>query len=1344
MNSAVARYLPKLLRHWIHEHPEIDHSRSTHTGILLFADTSGFTVLTRNLSQQGRVGDEYLTDLLNTLFNSLADVVARYDGDILKFSGDAVWCYFREDVRLIDLYAEMLGEIENINREQEICRSFPLSLHAGAATGSFELLSIATDSGRAEFEISGSIVVEAYRACDLAKAGEICLAPTLRSDSFRISPGRVVDGYAVVTPAVRVSDTPSPSIVRSEVEDEVDARLSRYVPESLLQRILDNNNQATTGSEHRRVHVVFVNVQSTSVEAKADDLQIHLSKIMNAVQESAGVTARIDPFGAGHKVLALFGAIVSTGSDALRALRAASGIAEIRTNGFESRVGIAAGALLCGEVGSRNRCEFTVMGNAVNLAARLMGKADPNSLLLDEVFFGEVKAFCQAEPQKLQLKGFDLPVTVHAFTALSERRGEIPEPRQFFGRARELAQLRALISDSHSSGPGWIALTGAAGIGKTSLTAKAVSPWNSEIIFYFDASTSYLRSGGWLIRELLQRALGRDSSTNLAESLAPYCESQWLPLLLSLGNTQRPSMEAHTDLTPELRIAKVAELTASCLSATLAGKIVILDNLESLDSLSLAILKSLLSQLRDTPAAFILIDNLNAWDAAGTPLVNLPLEGLSAPELREWFDTILVEGKRESDLVTKLTGASAGNPLFVAESLQFLIESGALAHITDPTRYEVVSAAGDMILSGRLEELQLARFDQLPESQRSLLKAAAVCPHQFNDAILNKLRPELAPAILLGELEKLCESGIIVRPRSTGPMANCFTFARETLRETIYNRTPVLQLQSWHTIAAEYLKQLDPEAAIYELAYHLARSQMTVEAFSYNLKAAKKATEAGLPIEASRYYRECSSCLKKISPASIASSERFSFYRHAAEFYLGEGDYGRVLGLVSSWRRLARSNGDRRELHAAAGAMAHLFWKQSRYNLCRPTLRYINREFQHSGAALLIDSHALQGELLRRTGKIREAQEACQMAVRMAESIGDTQRLPHALNNLGLAFWTGGNLEAATHCFERCVTLHESSNSHYLEARAANNLAIISEERGDYRRARDLARRARQIFADYGDRRNQSYASGNLANLQVHAGRLAEAIELFTTADRIFEHLGETHPHFYTVGNLGDIDLILGRLPRAQSKYDKVLAFARTAGDTELEAETAVRITECAFYGGQSEGVREMYENAIRIAREAGSLEYQTRGTVGLCRFLIGARDAEAANAQIANLIAFAEAAKSLRSSSEAEFLQGELHRITDNLDRALACYAKCAEYARGQEQFELHLKSLARLAEYDPANSSDHRREMADLLGRFSVWNGNTMLQELLNSRYYRYFRRTIIEALKAESMASSRQTVG
>ncbi len=106
-----------------------------------------------------------------------------------------------------------------------------------------------------------------------------------------------------------------------------------------------------------------------------------------------------------------------------------------------------------------------------------------------------------------------------------------------------------------------------------------------------------------------------------------------------------------------------------------------------------------------------------------------------------------------------------------------------------------MAAVGEVALSGRLEELQLARFDQLPEGHRNLLKAASVFPHTFTAEDLALLKSDLSLKQIETTLYHLYQTDLLVSDRQFLSTTVQYRFCRNILRETIYNQTPVLQLQ---------------------------------------------------------------------------------------------------------------------------------------------------------------------------------------------------------------------------------------------------------------------------------------------------------------------------------------------------------------------------------------------------------------------------------------------------------------------------------------------------------------------------------------------------------------------
>jgi tetratricopeptide (TPR) repeat protein len=240
-------------------------------------------------------------------------------------------------------------------------------------------------------------------------------------------------------------------------------------------------------------------------------------------------------------------------------------------------------------------------------------------------------------------------------------------------------------------------------------------------------------------------------------------------------------------------------------------------------------------------------------------------------------------------------------------------------------------------------------------------------------------------------------------------------------------------------------------------------------------------------------------------------------------------------------------------------------------------------------------------------------------------------------------------------------------------------------------------------------------------------------------ADRIFVRLKETHPHYYTVGNLGDLDLLLGSLDQARAKYEEVAKFAVDSGDLELEAETTVRLAEHAYYSGDQKKARHLYDSAIQKAEEVGSLEFQIRGTIGRSRFSIGERDVADARISIGKLTAFAETTGSDRTRFEAEFLTGELKRIQGKPQPVFSHYLRCFEYATRQQQFELALKSLVRIAETQPDQRETARQQLRALLDQFRANNGAAVFEQVMVSRYFQFFHNTMRESLEFSRVATS-----
>src|SRR5574339_325269 len=119
LTELLASYVPKLIQNRVIADPSPIESpvAEEFQAAILFADISGFTVLTEQLAERGPVGVETLARILNEYFGQLIDIIHDYGGDVVKFAGDAViavWPIVADDVA-----AGGTGTIHTISRADQ-------------------------------------------------------------------------------------------------------------------------------------------------------------------------------------------------------------------------------------------------------------------------------------------------------------------------------------------------------------------------------------------------------------------------------------------------------------------------------------------------------------------------------------------------------------------------------------------------------------------------------------------------------------------------------------------------------------------------------------------------------------------------------------------------------------------------------------------------------------------------------------------------------------------------------------------------------------------------------------------------------------------------------------------------------------------------------------------------------------------------------------------------------------------------------------------------------------------------------------------------------------------------
>ncbi len=502
-------------------------------GSLLFADLSGFTSLSEQLSRLGKQGAEEVSAVVNQLFDALVDEVLNHQGALLKFGGDALTAFFDADwLGPAHAAAATRAALAMQERMQAFAAlktrsgTFRLQLRVGVHSGKVFAAEVG-DASHIELVVTGPEVNRVATAQEIAEPGEVVISDqtaALLAGGGVLSPRKA--GFQHIT-ALAGEALPAPTLDLLAFDDDDSllslerlaaqvAALRPYLVRNLPGRFLDTS--VFEIGEFRPVTVLFANFHDFSgmLGLFGDDascaalvLNAYYRRAQALVHRYDGIVNKVDMYTHGDKLMALFGAPSAHEDDPLRAVRCAlemetmldeanaeiAMLVESQCNVLDTllathsampvlkqRIGLNTGTVFAGRVGGVRRYEYTVMGSTVNLSARLMSATADGTVLLSPSTRAVVETQIAVEEQPpLRLKGLKEPVvTARALSVLeaardtARSRGDMLARPPLVGRDDE---LNMVLDESVAALRGQgrvVALVGEAGIGKSRLAEELI------------------------------------------------------------------------------------------------------------------------------------------------------------------------------------------------------------------------------------------------------------------------------------------------------------------------------------------------------------------------------------------------------------------------------------------------------------------------------------------------------------------------------------------------------------------------------------------------------------------------------------------------------------------------------------------------------------------------------------------------------------------------------------------------------------------------------------------------------------------------------------------------------
>ncbi|MGD2145817.1 MAG: ABC transporter substrate-binding protein [Anaerolineae bacterium] len=705
------------------------------------------------------------------------------------------------------------------------------------------------------------------------------------------------------------------------VSQAIPERIRRYVPADYADRLLHAGEQVS--GERRMVTILFSDVKGSTAMAEEldpedvmDIMDGAFDVLIEPIYRHEGTLARL----MGDAILAFFGAPIAHEDDAERACRAALEIVkgaqayaelllqERGIEGFNVRVGINTGLVVVGEVGSDLRVEYTAMGDAINLAARMESAAEPGMILITENTHRLVSALFETDPLgTVAVKGKAEPVRVYRVlspkTTPADRWHVAGLDSPVVGREAEFSALCSAVDRLRAGVGGIVTLVGDAGIGKSRLVAevrKKVPPaiqWLEGRCLSYGTSIAYLL---WL--DVLRGWLGhgaedaptrlRDALQGRVQDLCPQFFDEVYPFLgwlLSLPLTVEEEALVEGLEGEELKRCTfhALEMLVAC-AASDRPLVLVCEDLHWADSTSTEFLERLIALTDRAPLLLVCVlrpeTDRGSWrikEVAARDFrhrhSDLWLGPLSPVESETLVSNLLHLEPRSRELGGPVVSRAEGNPFFVEEIIRSLINEGALVKDEKTGHWEATRDLSSMTLPDTLHGVLRARIDRLNERDKRVLQIASVIGRILPHPVLASIAandPIAGAGQELGDCLLTLQREEMIRERARLPERE-YIFKHELTREAAYRGLLKKERRTLHRQVAETLERMFAdriEEQVGLLALHWERATELEKALPYFLRAGDQARALYAHAEAERSYVAAVRILEVQDSAELAAS----------------------------------------------------------------------------------------------------------------------------------------------------------------------------------------------------------------------------------------------------------------------------------------------------------------------------------------------------------------------------------------------------------------------------------------------------------------------------------------
>jgi adenylate cyclase len=926
----------------------------------------------------------------------------------------------------------------------------------------------------------------------------------------------------------------------------------------------------------------------------------------------------------GKVLMATFGVPIAHEEDPERAIRSAllfrnslEEYCQQNSHRLSTKTGIHLGKVFAGDVGSEIKKEYTVMGDAVNIAARITERLDLSAIGVSEEIYRITKPVFQFSPgQEHVFQGMSRPVIVYTVvgqkTGFIKRRGIEGLQSPLIGRNDQLLQLEHDINGLFKGKGKTIILIGEAGVGKSRLIEELLSYSLSrgleqaKVVNWCSGYCSPYKETMYLpFIEIIKQICGiepGDSEKTIQEKLLtsintltkdqadeiyPYA-AHLLNIELSAHHAQKMKYLEPQAVKLQIHIAITTLMQNYAMQQPC---VYVVDDLYLADMSTLEALKFVLETMKPTPSLLILISrpekekpfwHLQEQFVEKENVDLLYLKPLSSDHVTEISENLLKIPRLPRSLVEDMVRKADGNPFFLEEIIKLLIAKKIL--YKKGREWLATDQKIEFSIPYTIAAIIRTRFDTLDRVVKNTLEEMSVIGRIFSKKIIKVMTAQWENLDTI--LRDIVNLGFV----STSDEED-FSFNHALVREVIYNSIPEKRRNDLHLKIADTIETMYSDRKmefcelLFEHYFHAGKHKQVVE---YGLEAGARARRRYANDEAIQYYK---TVLDTLDTIDGTSEKRYGVLYALGRLHSTIGKNSEALEFFEQALELSADTKQEAEIY---NAIADTYQSISDYDKAIEIYKTALDKMQRGS---LIDRSSieigiawinyLQGDYT----KARQILDNIQDNLQDASNIEARQILARVFNILASIFAHTGDRDRSFEYYSKSLRLYEILDDIGGQSVIYNNICSYHTDKGDYNSALEGLQRSLVLAQKTGNILSQAITTYNIGDTYYQLGDFEKARKYYDQYMEINKNINNRLGLGYGTWGIGMLEYEKDNISKAQDMFTEAETIFKELGGRIMQYNVQVSLADIAVGQGDFKKAEKICNTVITAAKEINAQE---------------------------------------------------------------------------------------------------------------------------------------------------------